>query len=161
MFKLTLTAKKMTIIIIAISLILIGLSLLFISTMFAYSIFYGTIVSILRLILLDRTITKSTTMFSTQAKSYVVRHYFLRQLITAISIFIAIANPMINISGAILGILLMNLSGYISPFIIKESDFNYNPEKIVTFDDDFNDKNISLKPRNKGFISVIKEMLKD
>lgn len=72
-----------------------------------FGIIFGTSISILNFIELEKSLIKSSQMNSRQAQSYATRKYFLRYIITAIVILISIKASYINVIGTIIGLLLL------------------------------------------------------
>lgn len=136
MSDLSITSKKIILLIVAFALILGGLGFLLYGKTFLFGILYGSFFSIIRLVLLEKTLASALYKSPNKAKSSATANYFVRLIITALALIVAIYNDNISTTGAIIGLLLMNLSAYLSPFFIKDSDFDIDKSKIIKFEDD-------------------------
>ena len=85
--------------------------------------FIGTFLSAIRLILLERALNKSVNMEKKVASSYMNRQYFFRYMIAAVSlVLIAISHPRINLIGAGIGLINMQISAYLYGLFLNPQD---------------------------------------
>lgn len=80
----------------------------------------GTVFSIVKLILLEKSIDKSLEMDGTPAQNYIFTQYILRYILTALVLFFAVTDKNLNIIGFIIGLFSLQLSAYITGFKKKE-----------------------------------------
>lgn len=123
MFKLTPLSKKVYITMAIIAFVASFIALVFFSHSLSiiYGIIVGTLISILRFWLLERSITKSITMTINKAKVYASTQAGLRLTLTIFALFVAIQqHPFINFFGVIFGLINMQISAYISGLVISK-----------------------------------------
>ena len=114
------TLKQIIIITIALFFIVIGISIFIVKDIKAFliGIVFGTIFSILKLILLEKTLDKALNMTGAKAVNYFRIHYTLRYFLTFIILLVAVYKHF-NIFSVIIGILLNIPAIYIVNFINK------------------------------------------
>ena len=120
--KISNTSKQIIIIMIALFLIIFGVSVFFINDTksFFIGLIFGTIFSILKLILIEKTLNKALDMTGKKAANYIRIHYTLRYFLTFAVLLIAVYKGF-NIIGVIIGILLPLPAIYIAKFKNKST----------------------------------------
>ncbi|WP_250278064.1 ATP synthase subunit I [[Clostridium] colinum] len=118
--KISNTSKQIIITTIALFCITFGISTFIVSDIksFLIGLIFGTIFSILKLILLEKTLNKAMEMTEQKAINYTRIHYTLRYFLTFVVLLIAVYKDF-NIVGVIIGILLTVPSVYIVNFKSK------------------------------------------
>jgi len=98
--------------------------LIFYQTIDSYSIgyllgiFIGTVLSIVRIVLLEKALNKSVDMKASQATNYTRLQYLFRYLITiAVMVFVGVMHPTINLIGALIGLVNMQFAAYLHSFL--------------------------------------------
>ena len=87
---------------------------------FALGLFYGTAVSILRVVMLARSVNISVDMDAEASKKYMLSQYHLRMLITiAALVFAAAIRERISIIGLVIGLLVMQPAVYVANVIYE------------------------------------------
>lgn len=116
------TSKQIIINTVALFFITLGISTFIVNDIksFLIGITFGTIFSILRLILLEKTLNKAMDMTGQKAINYTRIHYTLRYFLTFAVLLIA-AYRNFNILGVIIGIVLPVPSIYIVNFKNKSN----------------------------------------
>ena len=96
LFKLSDTSKKLIKVMLAICLIALGAGVIVTGIWFpdkifkyVYGIIFGTLFAVLKLILLERSITKTANMAEGQAQNYMRLHYMMRYFLTAAVLVVA------------------------------------------------------------------------
>jgi hypothetical protein len=105
----------------------IGISGLFlVNEPFAWikGLFFGTIISILRLFLIEATIKKAIKMSPAKASRYASSQYFIRYFLTAIVLIVAALEPSINLIATIIGLFTIKLSVYLTLITDKKGSNN-------------------------------------
>ena len=120
--KISNTSKQIIIMMIALFLIIFGVSVFFINDTksFFIGLSFGTIFSILKLILIEKTLNKALDMTGKKAANYIRIHYTLRYFLTFAVLLIAVYKDF-NIIGVIIGILLPLPAIYIAKFKNKSN----------------------------------------
>lgn len=121
MFNISDTGKSIIKIIAALALIALGVGVFVTqvwfkeTTPFVYAkgLLFGTIIAVMKLILLDRTLSKSVNMPPARAQNYVRLHYTLRYFLTAVVLVVAALNSSVNLVGVIIGLVLLRPAIYI------------------------------------------------
>ncbi|NLJ95083.1 MAG: ATP synthase subunit I [Clostridiaceae bacterium] len=117
-------AKNMILIILVISGIFISLALIFLHSLNVGSIILGIIlgsaVSIIKVILLKRSINKVFNEKQDQAKAYTGLQYLLRFALTAGILVVGALVPQINLLGVIAGVLSFQLATYIVQLMMRK-----------------------------------------
>ena len=105
--KISDTSKQIIVTTIALFCIIFGIATFIVSDVksFLIGLAFGTIFSILKLILLEKTLNKAMDMTGAKAVNYTRIHYTLRYFLTFIVLLIAVFRDF-NIIGVIIGILL-------------------------------------------------------
>lgn len=117
--KISNTCKNVIIIIIALSLILVGIASFFIKELapFIKGIILGSGFSILKIILIEKTIDKAIDMPKEKAVSYSRFHYTLRYFLTAFVLIIALLRKNdISFVAVAFGLIILRPALYISNF---------------------------------------------
>jgi hypothetical protein len=92
-----------------ISVALIIISLIFFRnrTGMVYGLIFGSTISVLNFLELEKTLIKSSRMNPRNSQSYATKHYFLRYFITGLVLLISIKASYINTIGTVIGLLLL------------------------------------------------------
>lgn len=121
--KLSDLAKKMIALISIIALICIICSAIYYRSLdflpFMYGVFLGTVVSIVKVFLLDRAVDKAMTMEQKHAGNYVGLQHMLRLLISGVGLVIGAVVPQISLWGVAAGILAYQVATYGLKFTLK------------------------------------------
>ncbi len=119
--KISSTSKQIIITTIALFFIVTGISIFFVKNTipFIVGLIFGTIFSILKLILLEKTLNKALDMSGQKAINYTRIHYTLRYFLTFIVLLVAIYKGF-NVFGVIIGVVLTIPSIYIVNFKLKK-----------------------------------------
>jgi uncharacterized membrane protein len=72
----------------------------------------GTVVSITKVFLLERTVDKALTMEQKDAKNYTSLHHVLRLMFTGVVLVFSAIAPQINLWGAVVGVLAFQFAIY-------------------------------------------------
>ncbi len=83
---------------------------------------FGTLFSILKLQLIDRTFNKIVHMPPKRAQSYSLINYVARYVLTGIVLLVSALEPSIHILGTVVGLLTMKLAVFISLLHSKRKD---------------------------------------
>ncbi len=124
MFNISETAKKMILIILVLFSIILAIGSVYLHDLnkiigFFIGLFLGSSISIIKVVILEKTIDKSLDMEKQQASNFAVLMFILRYFITAFILVIAALVSSINVWGAIIGILLLQLSAYTVKIFLK------------------------------------------
>ena len=119
--KISSTSKQIIITTIALFFIVTGISTFFVKDIkhFLIGLVFGTIFSILKLILLEKTLNKALDMSGQKAINYTRIHYTLRYFLTFIVLLSAVYKGF-NIFGVIIGVVLTIPAIYIVNLKIKK-----------------------------------------
>jgi len=109
------TAKNLIITMAAISLLCLGIGLMFFENKYAYAkgILFGTIISILKLLLLERTLNKTVDMDKNNASNFARAHYMIRYFITIVVLAVAAKVDSIDLIGVIIGLFVLRPAVFI------------------------------------------------
>ena len=83
---------------------------------------FGTIIAILNIILLAKSIEKSVTMPVNKAQIYTTSTYLLRMLIVAIVLIVSVKASHLSLIGVVIGIISPKFSILVKPFIMNKLD---------------------------------------
>lgn len=83
---------------------------------------FGTIIAILNIILLAKSIEKSVTMPVNKAQIYTTSTYLLRMLIVAIVLIVSIKASHLSLIGVVIGLISPKFSILVKPFIMNKLD---------------------------------------
>lgn len=105
----------MIVVMAALSFIFFGAGLFFVDDVFAYAkgIIFGTLFAVLKLVLLERTLSKSVDMPKGNAQNYARLHYTLRYFLTIVVLAVAAIEPSISLLGVVLSLITMRPAAYI------------------------------------------------
>ncbi len=81
---------------------------------------FATIISVLLFYELALTITRAVTMNPARASRYSSGKYFLRFFIYAVVLYVAANSPILDIYGAVIGILSVKISIYIANLVLNQ-----------------------------------------
>ena len=126
------TRKKLIKIMLAFSLISLGAGIIITQIWFptqtfkfVYGIFFGTIFSVLKLILLEKTLSKSVQFSQGKAQNYVRLHYTLRYFLTGVVLAVAALKGGISaVIGVIVSLFSLRPAVYIVNRQYKKSENN-------------------------------------
>lgn len=79
---------------------------------FLFGVVLGTLSSIVKVVLLDRTVDKAVAMEKKEAKRYVSSQQFLRLIVSAVPLIIGAFVDGVSIWGAVVGVLAYQLGAY-------------------------------------------------
>lgn len=104
-----------------ISLFIVGLSLILFSKPYSIVLgyFFGVIICILMLKLLDNTINKAVRMSPAKASGYSMFHYFLRYFIYFIVLCVAAIADYLSFPATVIGLLMVKLVIFMSTLFDK------------------------------------------
>lgn len=120
--KISDTSKQIIVTTIALFFIVFGIATFVVSNVksFLIGLTFGTVFSILKLILLEKTLSKAMDMTGSKAINYTRIHYTLRYFLTFIVLLIAVFRDF-HIIGVIIGVLLTIPAIYIVNFKNKKT----------------------------------------
>lgn len=125
MFKLEKVTKLVIINVLLLACIALGAGIYFVSSPYAYlkGIAFGTIMTILRMILIERSTKKALDMDKARSTVYFGWTYLIRYIITGVVLVVAALQPdHINIWGVIIGLLLLKPAAYIVKIRERKSE---------------------------------------
>jgi hypothetical protein len=79
---------------------------------FFFGVSLGSVVSIVKVFLLDNTVNKALSMDKTGAGKYVSLQYFIRFFLTGVVLYIGAVVPDINLWGVAAGVIAFQLATY-------------------------------------------------
>lgn len=98
---------------------------------YAAGVLLGGVFSALKLVLMEKSINKSTEMQSARSSGYAAAQYILRYFLTiGVLVFAMFMKNIFNFFGVIIGILLLQFSAYFATYEIKKKDKNKQAEKM-------------------------------
>ncbi len=162
MLKISVTAKKMLYILLALGLIFFGITYAFGYKELSYGIIFGVTISSFRIFLLNYNINKMLYMGTKQAKGYMSFNYAFRMFLVAFAFYIAVKSDVISIVGTFVGIILMQPSAYFVQYFINDDDIPLDKDKIVIVEDEESSvEELQNDLKRRGRISdMLKEMFK-
>lgn len=83
---------------------------------------FGTIIAILNIILLAKSIEKSVTMPVNKAQIYTTSTYLLRMIIVAIVLIVSVKASHLSLIGVVIGLISPKFSILVKPFIMNKLD---------------------------------------
>ena len=83
---------------------------------------FGTIIAILNIILLAKSIEKSVTMPVNKAQIYTTSTYLLRMLIVAVVLVVSVKASHLSVIGVVIGLISPKFSILVKPFIMNKLD---------------------------------------
>lgn len=109
------TSKSIMVCIVAVSAVALGVGVFFAADAWVYfkGLAFGTIITLLKTVLLERTVNKALDMNKHKADSYMRLHYMLRYTITGVVLVVAALEDSISLIGLIIGLLAMRPAVYI------------------------------------------------
>jgi multisubunit Na+/H+ antiporter MnhE subunit len=114
-------AKKMILTICALSLIFVVISAVYYRSIsclpFIFGVLIGTIVSVIKVMLLSKTVDKALSMEEKAASRYVNQQHFLRLLLTAAALLLGALVSVINLWGVVAGVFAFQISVYVMKII--------------------------------------------
>ncbi len=117
------TLKQIIITVAALGVIAFGIGIFFTENVLFWliGIAFGTIISIIKVILLEKTLNKAVDMPPEDAKNYTRSRYTLRLVLSVVLIVAAVKIPYINVIGVIVGLLLVQPAVYIVNFANRKN----------------------------------------
>lgn len=85
-------------------------------------IVFGTIIAILNIILLAKSIEKSVTMPVNKAQIYTTSTYLLRMLIVAVVLVVSVKASHLSVIGVVIGLISPKFVILVKPFIMNKLD---------------------------------------
>ncbi len=115
------TCKKLIVIIIAIGLLSLIIGLIFSNEKLAFvkGVSFGTIFSVLRIILTDRSINKTVNQNRGNAQVWALLNFLVRYCLIGVVFIVAALEPSISLLGTFIGVLTMPLSAYVYKLVEK------------------------------------------
>lgn len=83
---------------------------------------FGTIIAILNIILLAKSIEKSVTMPVNKAQIYTTSTYLLRMLIVAVVLIVSVKASHLSVIGVVIGLISPKFVILVKPFIMNKLD---------------------------------------
>lgn len=123
--KQTITAILITTLIFLLGSVLYYRSLGFLPFLLGLAV--GTAVSIAKVVLLEKAVTKVISMEQHKANAYVSVQYLLRMMLTAAALLVGAVVPWISLWGALAGVIAFQIAIYIVHFKTKGKAKNGNP----------------------------------
>lgn len=121
--KLSDLAKRMIFTISIIGLVCILISIIYYRSLdslpFMLGVLLGSVVSIFKVLLLERTVDKALEMEQNHVKGYVRLQHMFRQLLSGIVLFMGALVPQISLWGVVAGTLSFQLAVYNIKFMSK------------------------------------------
>lgn len=124
MFNFSKTCKRLVLTDLALSLIACGafsILLVLFKAFFQINIFnfivgmfFGTAFTVLKILLLDRTLNKAVDMPEEKAVNYTRLHYTLRYFLTGVVIVVGALNPRVSLLGVVVAMVLLRPSAYLT-----------------------------------------------
>lgn len=124
MIKISKTTSQIIVMMIALSLLCLGISVFFVKDiiMFLIGLLFGSIFSILKIILLEKTLNKAIDMEKSKAINYTRFNYVLRYFLTFLVLIIAVyRRDIMDLFGVIIGLILTRPAIYFVNLINKKS----------------------------------------
>lgn len=116
--------KQIIISVAALGIIALGIGIFFVDNILYWiiGIVAGTIISVLKVIMLYKTLDKAVDMSPEDAKNYTRTRYTFRMVLSIVLVIVAIKIPYVNVIGVIVGLLLVQPAVYIVNFINKNNN---------------------------------------
>ena len=124
MIKISKTTSQIIVMMLALSLLCLGISVFFVKDiiMFLIGLLFGSIFSILKIILLEKTLNKAIDMEKSKAINYTRFNYVLRYFLTFLVLIIAVyRRDIMDLFGVIIGLILTRPAIYFVNLINKKS----------------------------------------
>lgn len=131
MFNVSETCKRMIFSDVAVSLVFYGIAALLIIIFenslgikifnFSLGMIFGTLFTILKILLLEKTVNKAVDMPREQAQNYTRLHYTLRYFLTGAVIVAAVINPWTSIAGVVLALAAFRPAVYFTGWLEKRA----------------------------------------
>lgn len=124
--KMSDTCKKLSMVIVVLGAISLVVGLFFADSKihWLFGIVLGTLVSVVKVYMLERALDKAVDMEPKDATNYTRANYTMRLVISVGVVVIACVTKQFNVGGVLIGLLLVQPAAYITNFIIT------NKEKI-------------------------------
>lgn len=116
--------KQIIISVAALGIIALGIGMFFVENILYWiiGIVAGTIISVIKVIMLYKTLDKAVDMSPEDAKNYTRSRYTFRMVLSIVLVIVAIKIPYVNVIGVIVGLLLVQPAVYIVNFINKNNN---------------------------------------
>ncbi len=121
-FQLSEAGRKMILIIAALFLVALGVGLVFkLAPAFIYfkGLLLGSLFAALKVLMLERTLSKAVNMEPKSATNYSRMHYTLRYFLTGLMLAVAALEPSISFLGAVIGLFTFTAAAYSVNFFLK------------------------------------------
>ncbi|MBR1738087.1 MAG: ATP synthase subunit I [Firmicutes bacterium] len=114
--NISITCKRIIFLTAAFGLIFFGIGVFLTDNalFFAKGIIFGTVFSILKVILLEKTLKKAVNMGQANAQNYTRLHYSLRYFLTGVVVVVAALVKSISLLGVVLGLAAMTPAVFIA-----------------------------------------------
>ena len=116
------TCKRIIFLTAAFGLIFFGVGIFFTDNVlyFAKGIVFGTVFSVLKVILLEKTLKKAVDMGQANAQNYTRLHYSIRYFLTGVVVVVAALVKSISLPGVVLGLAAMTPAVFIAGRMEKD-----------------------------------------
>lgn len=123
MFKISDTCKKILICIFAIGILAFLVGFNFVSNVFAYAqgLLFGTVFSMLKIMLLEKTLNKAVDMRPEDAQNFTRLHYTARFFLTLVVLAVGALVDNVSFLGVIIGLLTISPAVFIVNTIVKKN----------------------------------------
>lgn len=107
--------KALMITTIAIGIIFILLGLIFHKERLIWTkgVLFGTIFTVLKLALIQKTVNKAIEMSKSDAEKHTMGQYTIRYILTGVVLVVAIFEPSISFAGVVIGLFTMKIAIYV------------------------------------------------
>ena len=118
-FKMSDTCKKLSTVIAVLGLIALVVGLFFAGNKIYWivGIILGTVASLVKVYMLERTLDKAVDMDPKNANNYTRANYTMRLVVSVVIVVLACLVEQINVVGVLIGLLLVQPAAYITNFI--------------------------------------------
>ena len=123
-FKLSDTCKKLSTVIAVLGLIALVVGLFFAGNKIYWivGIILGTVASLVKVYMLERTLDKAVDMDPKNANNYTRANYTMRLVVSVVIVVLACLVEQINVVGVLIGLLLVQPVAYITNFITANKE---------------------------------------
>ena len=118
------TCKKLSTVIAVLGLIALVVGLFFAGNKIYWivGIVLGTIASLIKVYMLERTLDKAVDMDPKNANNYTRANYTMRLVVSVVIVVLACLVEQINVVGVLIGLLLVQPAAYITNFITSNKE---------------------------------------
>jgi uncharacterized Tic20 family protein len=123
-FKMSDTCKKLSTVIAVLGLIALVVGLFFAGNKIYWivGIVLGTVASLIKVYMLERTLDKAVDMDPKNANNYTRANYTMRLVVSVVIVVLACIVEQINVVGVLIGLLLVQPAAYITNFITANKE---------------------------------------